>query len=150
MLLTGCDALTGRAPEPQVGASATDEMRPRSRPPGGLAPPATARTQDAFDTTTAQERAAAQTPAAAGERMLGRTVASLGSPSEPGFWLKTPLVGQEMSGRVVYPATGQSVRVTLIPIGGPATGGSRLSLPALRLLGAPLTGLSDVEVFTGG
>jgi hypothetical protein len=39
------------------------------------------------------------------------------------------------------------VRVELRPIEGPATGGSRISLAALRLLGASLAGLPEVEVF---
>ena len=78
---------------------------------------------------------------------LGRTVASLGNAAEPGLWLKTPLVQAERSGRVFYPETGKSVAVTLIPIEGPLTAGSRLSLAAMQELGAPLTGLPEVDVF---
>jgi hypothetical protein len=77
-------------------------------------------------------------------------VASLGSPSEPGFWLKTPLVAQQAEGRVTNPATGQSANVTLIPIDGPPTAGSRLSLPAMRLIGAVLTDLTTIEVSISG
>ncbi len=145
-LLSGCAALTGDAPGAGDGL-ADDQVRPQSRP-AGVAPSASARTEEEFDTTTAEERMAAQVmPAAGGERSLGRTVASLGSPSEPGFWLRTPLVREEGPGRVVYPETGRSVKVTLIPIDGPPTGGSRMSLSALRLIGAPLAGLPEVEVF---
>ncbi|MBY5932204.1 hypothetical protein KUV51_04265 [Tateyamaria omphalii] len=78
---------------------------------------------------------------------LGRTVASLGNAAEPGLWLKTPLVSVEQPGRVYYDATNTTVDVTLIPIDGPATAGSRLSLAAMQALGAPLTGLPEVDVF---
>ncbi|MGC8202913.1 hypothetical protein ACP2AV_09440 [Aliiroseovarius sp. PTFE2010] len=50
-------------------------------------------------------------------------------------------------GRVVYPDTGKSVAVELIPIDGDAGAGSRLSLPAMRLLEAALTGLPTVQVY---
>lgn len=80
---------------------------------------------------------------------LGRTVASLGDAAEPGLWLKTPLVTQEGPGRVTYPATGKSAVVMLIPIEGPLTAGSRLSLQAMQALGAPLTDLPEIEVSAG-
>ena len=80
---------------------------------------------------------------------LGRTVASLGNAAEPGLWLKTPLVQTEQPGTVYYPATNKSVKVTLIPIEGPVTAGSRLSLQAMQELGAPLTGLPEVDVLAG-
>ena len=137
------------------GASLGDDQvattKPLARPNTALPPPSNAVTAEQFDTTTAAERAAAiaPTPAVASERELGRTVASLGNPTDPGFWLETPLVSTETQGRVVYPATGKSVAVTLIPIEGPATAASRISLPALRLLGAPLTGLPELIVFAG-
>ncbi|MEL7092164.1 MAG: hypothetical protein AAFN94_10570 [Pseudomonadota bacterium] len=80
---------------------------------------------------------------------LGRTVASLGNAAEPGLWIKTPLVQSERPGRVFYPETGKSVAVTLLPIDGPVTAGSRLSLQAMQELGAPLTGLPEVDVLAG-
>ena len=80
---------------------------------------------------------------------LGRTVASLGNAAEPGLWMKTPLVQSERSGTVYYPETNKSVQVTLIPIDGPASAGSRLSLEAMQALGAPLTGLPEVDVLSG-
>lgn len=140
-----------------AGISSDISVRPKSRPEGFVAlirsavpppPPPAAVTVEQFDTTTAAQRqAAVDTPAPVGEKVLGKTIASLGSPTEPGFWLKTPLVTQESQGRVFYPATGKSVQVTLMPIEGPPTAGSRMSLPALRLLEAPLTGLPEVEVY---
>lgn len=115
-------------------------------------PPAAAKTQEALDTTTAAQRKEAAAPAAptVTAKSLGTTVASLGSPTEPGFWLKTPLVKTETTGRVTNKANGKSSAVTLIPIDGPATGGSRMSLPAMRLIGASVTDLTEVEVTLGG
>lgn len=78
---------------------------------------------------------------------LGSTVASLGSATEGGMWLKTPLVKSSAKGRVVNPATGKSVNVNLIPLGGAASGGSQLSLPAMTALGIGLTDLPTVDVF---
>jgi hypothetical protein len=113
-------------------------------------PPQAARTQEALDTTTPQQRAAAAAPAATGVQPLGSTVVSLGSPTEPGFWLKTPLVQTQMQGRVTNKANGKSAAVTLIPIEGPPTGGSRMSLPAMRLIEASVTDLTEIEVTSGG
>ncbi|MCR8546988.1 hypothetical protein M4578_04050 [Salipiger sp. P9] len=138
---------------PEAAAPAGDQMRPHARPEALSAPPppANARTAEQFDTTTAAERsAAAAAPAPAGERLLGTSVASLGDPAKPGFWVETPLVAQAAQGRVLFPGTGKSAQVELIPIDGPATAGSRLSLAAMRLIGAPLTDLPTVEIYTGG
>jgi uncharacterized lipoprotein YajG len=95
--------------------------------PATDAPPAGATTVEDFDTST---------------------VASLGNPSRPGFWLETPLVSVPTKGRMLYLATGKSVVVDLIPTDD-ATGGSRISLAALRLLGAALTGLPELIVYAG-
>ncbi|MDV4143888.1 hypothetical protein [Shimia sp. FJ5] len=75
---------------------------------------------------------------------LGTTVVSLGAASEPGMWLKTPLVTREGKGRVYY--NGLWLAVTLIPIEGASTAGSRMSLAAMRALEMPLTELSEVRV----
>lgn len=137
-------------PDPAVSEGQT---RPVGRPGGGSAPAPSsdARTVEEFDTTSAEDRqAAAAASAPTGEQALGSTVASLGDPARPGFWIETPLVSAPGQGRVLYPETGKSARVELIPIAGPATAGSRLSLAAMRLIGAPLTGLPEVEVYSGG
>ena len=47
----------------------------------------------------------------------------------------------------VDPATGKSAKVDLIPLDGPASGGSQVSLPALQLLGVSLTDLPTIEVY---
>lgn len=127
----------GRAPAPDVVAA----------PEAASVPKPAAATAEAFDTTTAAERAAATAaPKTAGTR-LGTTIASLGDPTEEGFWLKTGLVTAPATGRVVLPATGASVSLELIPSGAAPGAGSQMSLPALRLLGVGLTDLPEVEVF---
>ncbi|MEP5154824.1 hypothetical protein [Planktotalea sp.] len=130
----------------------TDQTRPKARPAGlGRVVPKAAKTAEEFDVTTEEERkAAAAVPVEGGEKALGLTVASLGDPTQAGFWIKTPLVSAQTSGRVVYPGNGKSVQVDLIPIEGAETAGSRLSLAAFRVLEAPLTELPEVEVFSGG
>ena len=151
--LAGCGSLNFRSLVPSAGGDTSEgQLRPQSRP-GELdvsvrRPPVSARTVEEFDTTTVEERQAAAAPVAvSAERALGPTIVSLGDPTRPGFWIETPLVSALGSGRVVFPATGKSSQVELIPIDGPATAGSRMSLPAMRLIDAPLTGLPEVRVF---
>ena len=152
MGLTGCGSVTdlfSRPDRPEATAPGPEDVRPRSRP-GDAArrPPAEAKSAEEFDTTTAEERAAAAAvPEPAGEVALGKTVASLGDPARPGFWLETPLVDAPAKGRVEYPASGRSAQVDLIPIEGEATAGSRISLAAMRLIDAPLTELPTLLVF---
>ena len=128
-----------------------DTVRPRARPSlaaqSAVLDTGGANTPESLDITTDQARAEALAPPQGAETSLGVTVASLGSPAEPGFWLKTPLVERAAQGRVVYPETGQSVLVNLIPLEGPDTAGSRMSLSAMRLIGAPLTGLPELQVY---
>ena len=127
------------APEP--AAVAVPEL---AAPP----PPEAARTVEEFDTTTAAQRAqAAAAPAAAAEQALGTTVASLGDPGQAGFWVRTPLVDETRPGRIVYPETGQSAQVELQPLDADPGAGSQVSLAAFRLIGAPLTGLPEIEVY---
>ncbi|WP_113912589.1 hypothetical protein [Roseovarius dicentrarchi] len=149
LIVAGCanapDWLTPRqnaAPDVQAPAA-----EPAPSTVAAIKPPQTARTVTEFDTTTAADKAAAAAPAAGG-RDLGLTIASLGAAGEPGFWLKTPLVSAPGPGRVVYPANGKSVKVDLIPITGEAGAGSRMSLAALRVIDAPLTGLPELRVFS--
>ena len=154
LLLTACDGsfsqggLFKSRVDDAVQIEGENGSRPMARPERvAVKPAATAHTAEQFDTTTAQQRAEAIT-AGGGARKLGTTIASLGNPAEAGFWIKTPLVSSAGKGRVEYPATGKSVAVDLIPIDGPKTAGSRVSLAALRLLGAPLTGLPELIVYT--
>ena len=123
----------------ETGPRAGDEAAGTSAPP----PPENARTVEDFDTTSAAERTAAAATGDGGA-LLGRTVASLGDPAKPGFWMTTPLVTFERPGRIEYPQKGTKVEVTLIPSDGAS---SRVSLAALRLLDAPLADLSELDVF---
>ncbi|WP_298842189.1 hypothetical protein [uncultured Roseobacter sp.] len=116
---------------------------------GGPIPAGGAQTADSIDRTSEAERAAARRVSRSGA-VLGQTVASLGAPAEQGFWLKTPLVAAETPGVVTSTASGTSVAVTLIPIGGPDTAGSRISLAAMRALEVPLTALVTLSVRRGG
>ncbi|WP_121061803.1 hypothetical protein [Chachezhania antarctica] len=85
-------------------------------------------------------------PPAAGAQ---RTVASLGDPAKPGLWLETPLVTSERKGRIIAAESGVEATVTLIPLEGPTTGSSRLSLQAMQVLRAPLTELVELDVYPG-
>jgi len=158
----GCSTLSDRfgmdasQSEPAAASAPTEAPAEAATAPAAATPPAASpiatggSSAEALDTTTAAEReAASRAPASIGAA-LGTTVVSLGSATEPGLWLKTPLVDAEQPGRVTNPATGKSAAVTLIPLDGPATAGSRMSLPALRLIGASLTDLTTVEVSTAG
>ena len=140
-VLAGCtDPLLQGAPDP--GTVPSGAVIAPTAPP----PPTNASSVEDFDTTTAEQRqAAVAPPAETGARALGTTIASLGSPTEPGIWMKTPLVNAVTEGRVDY--KGKSVNVELRPSGGAAGSGSQISLAAMRLLEAPLTGLPEVTVF---
>ena len=108
-------------------------------------PPPAARTVEQFDTTTEEQRIAAATPSSGGQS-LGTAVATLGDPSQPGFWVETDLVSTPTMGRITLVSGTQSVEVELRPIG---TGSARVSLAAWRLLEVPLTELAEIEVFAG-
>ena len=144
--LQGIFTTTPQATEPSVTPVARPEETLDPTPPP---PPPTARTVEQFDTTTQEDRAealAVEEPA--GEALLGTTNVSLGSPADPGIWLKTPLVTELSEGRVEYPSNGNTVNIELRPSGGSAGSGSQMSLAAMRLLEIPLTDLADVQVFS--
>ena len=153
VILAGCDSpsLQDAFQSPATAANAAEvpatvvaTLDPTPPPP----PPPQARTVAQFDTTTAEDRAAATAkPEPAGETKLGTTIATLGSPADPGIWLKTPLVKTLVMGRAVYGANGKSVTLELRPSGGADGSGSQISLPAMRLLDAPLTGLLELTVY---
>lgn len=135
---------------PSLGRDYAPPLRPtldrtQSRPDFPPPPSSSARTVEQFDTTSAEDRAAAVAVPSGAERRLGASIASLGSPTEPGIWFKTPLVTEVTQGRVVY--QGKSVNVELRPSGGAAGSGSQISLAAMRLIEAPLTGLPEVTVY---
>lgn len=128
------------------GASPDRAAPPAARPEVPPPPPAAAETAEQFDTTSPAERRAAARDTAGDWRALGQTVASLGDPAEPGFWARTPLVDEVQAGRLVDPATGATVQVELRPLAAERGAGTQVSLAALRLLGAPLTALTELTV----
>lgn len=150
LALAGCTqmaATTERPAPPPATAEQTAAATAAAAVTRAPAPrPAARATPAQLDTTTPQQRAAAAQAPASAETRLGTTVGSLGNPSEGGFWIKTPLVQARAQGRIVNPATGKSAQVELIPLTGSGTG-SQVSLPALQLLGVPLTDLPTLEVY---
>lgn len=104
-------------------------------------------TPDALDRTTPQERARAVADSQTPMQGLGATLASLGSPTESGFWLRTGLVTRVQTGRVELADGSRGIQVELRPSGAAAEAGSQLSLAAFRALEAPLTQLLPLRVF---
>lgn len=146
-LAAGCAGMSGRQ------SPSGTETGPAAAPPAEIAgivaaprPSAGARTADQFDTTTPEQKAAATAAPTGAEQRLGETIASLGDPTEPGLWVKTPLVSEQTAGRVEYPETGKSAVVELRPTG-TSRGGSQVSLAAMRLIEAPLTDLPTLVVY---
>lgn len=143
--LAGCGSpslqgVFGTTPEVPVVTPAPT-FDPSPPPP----PPTNATTVDQFDTTTDEDRAAA-TEVVADDTVqeLGVTIASLGPPAEPGIWLETPLVTVLTPGLITY--QDKTINAELRPSGGAPGSGSQISLAAMRLLEAPLTGLPEMTV----
>lgn len=145
LALTACGQLSFGARPDEMRPTAPIGLRPEARPLSATAPrpgPG-ARTAQALDTTTAQQKATAlATPPVAGARKLGTTIVTLGLVTEPGFWLRSSLVRAGGPGRAET-AGGAAIKVDLIP----GTGAAQLSLAAFRALNLPLTGLPEVTVF---
>ncbi|SLN41080.1 D-galactarate dehydratase [Roseisalinus antarcticus] len=127
--------------QPLSATGPVETLDPTPPPP----PPPEARTVDEFDTATEEDQADALAAPAATGSALGTTLATLGSPADPGIWLKTPLVSQTVMGRVEY--QGNSINIELRPSGAEAGSGSQLSLSAMRLIDAPLTEIVELAVF---
>ncbi len=101
-------------------------------------------TAASLDTSTEAEKAAAlQAAPTSEERALGSVTVALGSPTEPGFWLKSSLVSVAAKGRVET-GDGRTVAVELLPFDGAAL----LSFAAFRSLELSLTDLPDVTVYS--
>ncbi|WP_370268460.1 hypothetical protein [Nioella sp.] len=103
--------------------------------------------EEAVEAATGEEAEAPAPSAASGS--LGTTIASLGDPTRPGLWLETPLVSAETAGTLVA-ENGNRIDVTLIPSGGAAGSGSRISVAAMQALGLGLTDLATLTVIAGG
>ncbi len=146
LLPVGCSQADLLSPHPM--ATKPDAASESAAPMAAPRPRPAARRVEEFDTTSPEQRAAAVAqPAASAERKLGRTIASLGDPTDPGFWVKSPLVKTSGKGRIVDVANGRSVLVDLKPLPGDEGAGSQVSLPALRLLGVGLTALPEVVLY---
>lgn len=138
VLLSGCGLMQDRGASTATPAAVEIAPSVTTTPLGAQGASAAA-----LDTTTAAEKAAAlATPAAAGERELGRVTVALGPPAEQGIWMKTNLVSAAAMGRVMT-AAGKSLAVELRP----GSGGALLSLAAFQALGLSLTELPEVTVF---
>lgn len=126
------------APAPPVTPPVTPPVSTQNPMVLGQGAPAAALDQ----TSDAEKTAALNAPATGGERELGKVTVTLGSPAEPGIWLRSALVSTAGKGRVVT-SGGQSVAVDLLP----GTGGAQLSLAAYLALGLSLTALPEVTVY---
>ena len=147
VLLTACAEVQQAGAPVEAPAPTAAPVAPQPAVQAAPPPPAAAASAEALDTTTPEQRAAATAaPEPAGEQRLGTTVASLGSPADPGLWIETPLVSSVTQGRVEA-ANGKSVKLELRPSGGAAGSGSEISLPAMRLLEVPLTDLPELTVY---
>ncbi len=141
LLLAGCGTPifqnTAEAPVAEGPATPDEVIAPPVVPPRQSIPEiADVRVQPA-DTAVA--------PAATKQSgTLGQTIASLGDARQSGLWLKTPLIKTAQKGQVRF--GGKTVDVELFPLEGPETAGSRISLQAIQALGAPLTGLLEIDV----
>jgi hypothetical protein len=93
-----------------------------------------------LDAVSDVQKAAAVAAPNAGQ-VLGIVSVALGSPAQPGLWLKSNLVTAPTQGRAVL-ANGAGVNVDLLP----STGGATLSFSAYRALGLGLTDLPQVQV----
>ncbi|WP_414897725.1 D-galactarate dehydratase [Rhodovulum sp. YEN HP10] len=111
--------------------------------PGALASGA----QDATGATAPAGLEEATAPVLGFERELGVTTASLGDPTDPGFWALTPLTDEIRRGRLADPVSGKSVQVELRPSGGASGAGTRVSLSAMQALEVPLISLTNLKVY---
>lgn len=150
VLLSACSQIPVPSNAPTQTELSDTLVRPNLRPAGlGRVVPEDASTAEQFDVTTQEERIeASEAPVGGRKTLLGTTIASLGDPTQAGFWIKTPLADTQGPGLIVFPGNGRSVQLELFPLSGSESAGSRVSLAALRLLGAPLTSLPEIEVYS--
>ncbi|MGR3468009.1 MAG: hypothetical protein ACU0CI_09025 [Shimia sp.] len=162
VVLAGCavpqlrPAASGEAaPASAITATAAPEVtangqtRPVQRPAGLSATPATPATPASAAPPIAPTPRPTVGAAPAATGLIGATIVSLGNPAEPGLWVRTPLVDARRPGRARVPGTSDGIDVTLIPIEGADTAGSRMSLQAMQALGLDITGLPTVELLPG-
>ncbi|WP_298431094.1 D-galactarate dehydratase [uncultured Jannaschia sp.] len=153
LILAGCAQIPflNRGASTSTGSAPTEVPAPlpagsATAPDTVVAPPrAVTASAAALDTVSEEQKAAARAEAAAapagGE--LGTVTVALGDPADPGLWVKSDLVSADTPG-TVRTGDGDAIAVTLRPLG--SDGGAQISLPALRALGLPLTGLHPVTL----
>ena len=90
--------IAGCAPVAQDVSTPPPEVSTDSPTPPPPSP--SARTVEEFDTTSEEDRVAASEPAQGG-RLLGSDIASLGNPTDPGFWIESTLVTEPGRGRYI-------------------------------------------------
>ena len=137
--LTTVAALAGCA---QLRSGAGDTSAAGAPAP---APAAGETASDTDQTAIADVAAAGIAPVSGG--VLGQQTVALGSPTDPGLWVKTALVSADTPG-TVRSGSGDPVAVTLRPLDG--EGGAQASLSALQALGLPLAGLHPVTLARAG
>lgn len=141
--LSACDTMNGLVPgttgAPMETVATTATGQPATKPLPST-PTAVPDPSHKVPAPTAVEEAPIESA------MTLYTVASLGDPSKPGKWMETPLVETQQMATVTDPNTGKSTQVTLIPISGEDSAGSRLSMEGYRALGADLTTLVNLNV----
>jgi hypothetical protein len=151
VLLTACntlqwnsDILGGPRPDAAQGSGQT-------APADSGAPLSAISTEDALASGDLTDSLVAVPSTDPADAYQGRasTVASLGDPAIPGMWMQTDLVTRPQAARL-RSANGKEVMVTLKPAAAGSSGGGRLSIGAMRALGAPLSELVEVQVLPAG
>ncbi|WP_083099104.1 hypothetical protein [Pseudophaeobacter leonis] len=135
-------------PGAPLSALTTEELQPSAAFEGSAvteqAEGATA-LNTASDTGSDTGTASVAAVSAPGFQGRASTVASLGDPALPGMWMETSLVSTEQVA-LLRSSNGKEVRVTLKPASGSSSSSGRLSISAMRALGAPLSELVALEV----
>ena len=128
---------------PEATAPAVAQPAPQVLPQALPAPSGV--TAATLDTTTEAQKSEALTADTSGSTALGTAIVTLGAPTDQGVWVKTSLVSSTQPGQVEY--KGKTINVELRPRD--SAGGDQISLPAMRLLDAPLSGIVVLEVYSG-
>lgn len=135
--LAGCAGQTPTAAPVAPSPAPTDAVAPASQ--------ATAPAPEAVEIVETVPEAVVSAGPAGGA--LGEVTVALGSPTDPGLWVKTDRVTADTPG-TVQTGTGEALAVTLRPLDG--DGGAQISLSALQALGLPLAGLHPVTLARAG
>ncbi|WP_158964149.1 hypothetical protein [Chachezhania sediminis] len=149
-LVAGCESVGGPISLPGIGLGKKQDAVGAPADATGIAAAGTTGAQAATVETRGTTPAVTPvngTPPPPPANGAQRTVAGLGDPSVTGLWLETPLVKTERKGRIIAVDSGVEATVTLKPLDGPATAGSRISLQTMQVLQVPLTELVDLDVY---